>query len=162
MSADVAERTAQATALIVREARVLDARRYDEWLELYAANATYWVPVDPEATGPADGLNIIYDDRDRTLDRLYRLSSGFAHAEEPPSAVRRVLGCFEVVPCEHGADLDVLSTFVLAHTRLGRQRLFAGDYTHCLAAADGRLLIKRKRVGLMDAFTAHDPLVFLL
>ena len=154
--------TAEAIALVHREARLLDLGRYEDWLELYTDDATYWVPVDPSAAAPEDDLNLIYDDHARTLDRLFRLSSGYAHAEVPPSTVRRVVSGCAVSLCEHGAHIDVTSTFILAHSRLGRQRILAGDYIHCLKADGGRLLIKRKRVGLIDANTAHDPLAFLL
>jgi benzoate/toluate 1,2-dioxygenase beta subunit len=153
---------ADATALVVREARLLDLRRYEEWRALYTEDARYWVPVDPDAADPENGLNIVYDDHERTLDRLFRLSSGNAHVEEPPSRTRRLVGGTEVSECEHGADLEATSTFILVTARLGRQRTLAGDYAHCLRADGERLLIARKRVGLMDALAAHDPLAFLL
>ncbi|UJB39658.1 aromatic-ring-hydroxylating dioxygenase subunit beta [Streptomyces sp. A1-5] len=149
-------------ALVRHEARLLDTGRYDDWLRLYADDATYWVPVDPAATDPEDSLSIICDDRKRILDRLFRLSSGYAHAEVPPSTVRRVVSGCEVSPCPHGADTDVVSTFVLVHARLGRQGVIAGDYLHCLSTGGQRPLIRRKRVGLLDPHAVNGPLAFLL
>src|SRR4051812_47287835 len=34
----------RAQALLTREAHLLDARRWDEWLALYEAEAVFWVP----------------------------------------------------------------------------------------------------------------------
>ena len=33
---------------VVREARLLDERRYDEWLDLWTDDGIYWVPLTPE------------------------------------------------------------------------------------------------------------------
>lgn len=35
-------------AFVYREARLLDERRYDEWLSMYADDARYWMPLSPD------------------------------------------------------------------------------------------------------------------
>ena len=32
---------------VVREARLIDEKRFDEWYELFAEDGYYWVPASP-------------------------------------------------------------------------------------------------------------------
>ena len=34
--------------LLTTEAMLLDERRYTDWLDLWAPDACYWIPVDPD------------------------------------------------------------------------------------------------------------------
>src|ERR1700678_770033 len=76
---------ARSTEFLLEEAERLDARRLEEWTSLFADDAVYWLPIDPDQAAPGDGLNIIYDDRPRLLDRVSRLSGGLASPDEPHS-----------------------------------------------------------------------------
>src|SRR3984957_16111968 len=79
------------TEFLLEEAEHLDARRLEEWTSLFADDAVYWLPMDPGQVAPGDGLNIIYDDRPRLLDRVSRLNSGLAFSDEPHSATSHTL-----------------------------------------------------------------------
>src|SRR3984885_7595167 len=76
---------------LLDEADLLDARRLEEWTSLFAEDAVYWLPMDAGQVAPGDGLNIIYDDRPRLLDRVSRLTSGLAFSDEPHSATSHTL-----------------------------------------------------------------------
>jgi len=58
--------------LLEREARLLDQLRYDDWLALYTAECVYWVPSTPNAGDPRREIAIMFDDRRRLEDRIYR------------------------------------------------------------------------------------------
>ena len=45
------------------EARLLDTQRYEEWLDLYTEDATYWVLLEQGQSDPVETSSIIYDDR---------------------------------------------------------------------------------------------------
>jgi 3-phenylpropionate/cinnamic acid dioxygenase small subunit len=50
-------------AFVVREARLLDDKRYEEWNGLWTDDGIYWVPLVP---GQPDGLNHtshLYEDK---------------------------------------------------------------------------------------------------
>jgi benzoate/toluate 1,2-dioxygenase subunit beta len=79
------------TEFLLDEAELLDARRLEEWTTLFADDAVYWLPMDPDQVTPGDGLNIVYDDRPRLLDRVSRLNSGLAFSDEPHSATSHTL-----------------------------------------------------------------------
>ena len=48
---------------LYREARLLDERRFEEWMNLFAEDGYYWVPAAPDQKDPYDGVSIFFDDR---------------------------------------------------------------------------------------------------
>jgi benzoate/toluate 1,2-dioxygenase subunit beta len=78
-------------AFLFLEARLCDESKYDEWSALWTDDGTYWVPVNSDDYDPRKHLSIIYDDRAQLQDRLDRLKSGKAWAQEPPSRMCHTL-----------------------------------------------------------------------
>ena len=76
--------------LLEREARLLDQLRYDEWLAMYAPECVYWVPSTPNAGDPRREIAIMFDDRRRLEDRIYRMRTGFAWSQAPASRTVRL------------------------------------------------------------------------
>ena len=60
-----------------------DDNAYDAWLDLYADDALYWVPCNADDVNPTRQISIYYDNRERLEERITRLKSGAAHAQEP-------------------------------------------------------------------------------
>src|SRR3989442_11175826 len=50
-------------AFVLREARLLDERRYAAWLELFAQDGVYWIPTRPDQSPPHQALSIIHHPR---------------------------------------------------------------------------------------------------
>ena len=148
--------------LVFLEAELLDARRFQDWLALFSKDATYWVPLREGQTDPEGELNIVYDDRNRLEDRVYRLESGFALAQDPLSRTARVISNFRV-NAEDGSDLlTVRSTFVIVEVRPGRQQVLGGRYTHHLRKEGDELTIVLKRVDLVNSEEPLSNLTFIL
>ena len=82
--------------LLEREARLLDQLRYEEWLRMYAAECIYWVPSTPQAGDPRREISVMFDDRRRLEDRVYRLRTGFAWSQAPASRTVRLVTNLEV------------------------------------------------------------------
>ncbi len=57
------------------EARLLDEGKFDEWLALFTADGSYWVPSEPDQDNPHDTVSLIYDDRRLLETRVRRLAS---------------------------------------------------------------------------------------
>lgn len=77
-----------AHALLSREAFLLDARRWEEWLALYEEDAVYWVPCWKDdgtpTSDPDTEVSLIYHDQRAALeDRVWRLQSGRSAASTP-------------------------------------------------------------------------------
>ena len=80
--------TAIATDLLCREGMHLDDREWDQWLNLYAEDAVYWVPAwrdeNTETTDPDVEISQIYHDARRGLEeRVMRVRSGKSVTARP-------------------------------------------------------------------------------
>ena len=137
-------------ALLYREARLLDEGRFEEWLGLYAPECLYWVPATPLGGDPRKEVAIAFDDRRRLEDRVYRLRTGYAWSQVPPSRTARLISNAEVFSTEERSAYMVRSTFVINEFRAGETRRLAGWYGHRLAQHDGRWQLLVKQVNLID------------
>ena len=91
-------------AFLYREARLIDEGQFDEWLTLFTEDAQYWCPSNRDDVDPEREVSIIYDDRVRLSDRVWRLQSGKAFAQQPPSRTCRFFS---------STAISVLSSFSL-------------------------------------------------
>src|SRR5829696_3246469 len=78
----------QARELVAREAQLLDARAWDDWLALYAEDAQFWVPTwrdEHQLTeDPSRELSFIFlQGRVRLAERVFRITSGRSAASNP-------------------------------------------------------------------------------
>lgn len=155
--------TAQSVVnLIATEVTMLDDRHYAAWLDLFAEECTYWIPV---GTGfdldPSKRVSIIYDDRARLGDRVWRLTSGQAHGQNPPSRTVRVLGTVRISSStEYRAE--AVANFILAEFRQDVQQMFAGTYRYVVLLNREPLMLESKRVDLINSEGALENLAFLL
>jgi benzoate/toluate 1,2-dioxygenase beta subunit len=131
------------------EARLLDRRRFDDWLALFTPDAWYWVPLQENQASPDDAMSIVYDDRRMLEVRVRRLMAAGAHALAPPPRTSRIVGNV-VVESADGDATEVSSRFQMVEFRLDRQRLYAGAARHRLVRGPDGLRIAWKRVDLVD------------
>jgi 3-phenylpropionate/cinnamic acid dioxygenase small subunit len=151
----------QVEQFLYHEAQLMDEHRYDEWLALWTEDALYWVPTGRDEIDPAREISLIYDDWVRLQVRISRLKSGFAHAQEPKSRMRRVVSNIVVEEAENG-ELVASSNFLLAELRRGKQDLFAGRTIHRLRPHEGNLKLVFKKVLLVNNDEPIDNLTFLI
>ena len=151
----------QVEQFIYYEADLMDEHRYDEWLALWTDDALYWVPSGGDDIDPKREISLIYDDRVRLQVRITRLKSGFAHAQEPKSRMRRVVS--NIVPQEaENGDIVVFSNFLLIELRRGKQDTFAGRTVHRLRPDNGSFRLASKKVLLVNNDEHIDNLTFLI
>jgi 3-phenylpropionate/cinnamic acid dioxygenase small subunit len=143
------------------EAQLMDEHRYDEWLALWAEDALYWVPTGRDEVNPQREISLIYDDWARLQVRIARLKSGFAHAQEPRSRMRRVISNLVVEEAEAG-EILTHSNFLLAELRRGKQDIFAGRTIHRLRPRENSFKIVFKKVLLVNNDEPIDNLTFLI
>ncbi len=77
---------------LLREARLLDERRFREWMDLFADDGTYWVPAVPDQQSPFDQASLFYDDRELMQTRIERLEHPRIHVQTPPSRTAHLVG----------------------------------------------------------------------
>jgi 3-phenylpropionate/cinnamic acid dioxygenase small subunit len=146
---------------LYREAELLDSGELAAWLELFTDDAVYWVPAGRDDGDPHEHVSLIYDDRHRIGERVWRLTEGPAHAQIPPSLTSRQIGNVRVVGIRDGATV-VRSRFTLVEVRKGQQRVFAGSYEHHLVPSGDDLRIARRIVRLVNADAPIFNLTFIV
>jgi benzoate/toluate 1,2-dioxygenase beta subunit len=146
---DVAERDAF-RRLLEREARLLDQLRYDDWLAMYAPECVYWVPSTPNAGDPRREIAVMFDDRRRLEDRIYRMRTGFAWSQAPASRTVRLVANVEVFTTASDDARMVRSNFIINEFWGDEIRRLAGWSGHRVLRAGSGWAIAAKQVNLIN------------
>ncbi len=136
--------------LLEREARFLDQLRYDDWLTMYAAECVYWVPSTPEAGDPRREIAIMFDDRRRLEDRIYRMRTGFAWSQAPASRTVRLVTNVEVFSTVRNDARMVRSNFLISEFWGDETRQLTGWAAHRVVRDHAGWKIKAKQVNLIE------------
>src|SRR4051812_40652014 len=136
--------------LLEREARLLDELRFDEWLAMYAPECIYWVPGTPGGGDPRREIAILFDDRRRMEDRIYRLRTGYAWSQAPKSRTVRLISNVEVFASEESAARMVRSNFLISEFRVDGTRFLSGWCGHRFVQTADRWEIQVRQVNLID------------
>ena len=122
---------------LIAEARLLDERRFREWMELFTEDGTYWVPSVPGQASPFDQASLFYDDRDLMRTRVERLEHPRIHVQTPPSRTAHLVGNVLVEQADEAKGEYVIgSTVIVVEYRDDAQRiLLAASITGCAATA---------------------------
>lgn len=147
-AAGALELRAEVEAFLYKEAELLDAREFDAWVELFADDGVYWVPSGSDDSDPSREVSLAYESVARLRERVWRLQSGVAHAQEPPS--RTAHSVTNVIAEPDGERVRVSSTFVVHEFRRGRLHIHAGRYRHELRRTGDAFAIAVKKVELVN------------
>lgn len=87
---------------LYREARYLDDKQWDEWLELYAADASFWMPSwddnDELTEDPHKEISLIwYGNRTGLEDRIFRIKTERSSASVPDTRTSHNISNIEVL-----------------------------------------------------------------
>lgn len=164
-----------------REARLLDSRRYQEWLALCTQDIRYSMPargnpmVDNRAVGQQDMISVERELEDLDSDgcpirdeniihlmlRVERAYKRNSWAENPPARTRRIIGNIELKEVE-GDRFKVFSNFHLFYARPGGGDFFyAGQRRDVLLREESSYRIAEREV-VMDIADINVPTLGLL
>jgi 3-phenylpropionate/cinnamic acid dioxygenase small subunit len=136
---------------LYREARLLDTRQFDGWLDLWTPDGMYWMPHEPDQTNPRDHISLFWEDATLREVRVRRITNPRNWSQQPVTRTARVVGNVMIDGTDPGGRLIVHSTFTLTEWRNG-QRQLAGLTTHKLEKQEGDgWKIYLKRVDLVNA-----------
>jgi 3-phenylpropionate/cinnamic acid dioxygenase small subunit len=166
---------------LYREARLLDERRFHEWLDLFTDDVHYWMgarsnryPRTSKAISilspnryvednktQANELSILDETKETLSARVARLDTGMAWAEDPPSRTRHVISNIEVAG-EAGPELTVHSNFIVYRSRAeSEQDFYVGARQDLLRRIDGGLKIARRKLTLdQNVLSAKNVSIF--
>jgi benzoate/toluate 1,2-dioxygenase beta subunit len=144
---------------IIAEARLLDERRFRDWMALFADDGSYWVPALPDQQSPFDQASLFYDDRELMKTRIERLEHPRIHVQTPPSRTAHVVGSIAVEQADSAtAEYIVVSTMIMVEYRDDAQRVFAGRQRHHLRRHGDSFRIVQKRVDLINCDGAFEAM----
>ena len=143
------------------EARLLDTQRYEEWLDLYTEDATYWVPLEQGQSDPIETSSIIHDDRTLLELRVKQARHPRAHARLPLARTVHQVGNISIASDTNDL-VHVTSTLTLVEFRNEKQRVWAALVEHRLRRTPQGLRIAHKRVDLVNSEGELDGLSILL
>lgn len=141
--------------LIYWEATLLDRRRWDDWIGLYAEDAIFWAPTwanEEETTNdPETQLNLIYfSNRGGLEDRIFRIESRDSYASLPLDRTVHVIGNVLIENIDGDEITAFANCLVHSYGKKGAQtRASLYDFT-LRRAEDGALKITRKKITLID------------
>ena len=141
------------------EARLLDERRFRDWMALFAEDGTYWVPATADQDSPFNQVSLFYDDRALMKTRVDRLEHPRIHIQTPPSRTAHLIGNVMLDAADDATgDYTVSSTVMMVEYRDEQQRLFAGRQIHRLRRAADSFRIVQKRVNLINCDSAFEAM----
>src|SRR5215510_4476369 len=144
---------------LIHEAALLDARRFRDWMALFADDGTYWVPAVPDQRSPFDQASLFYDDRELMQTRIDRLEHPRIHVQTPPSRTAHLVGNIIIEqPDAPKGEFVVSSTVIMVEYRDDAQRVFAGRQHHRLRLIGGSFRIVQKRVDLINCDSAFEAI----
>jgi 3-phenylpropionate/cinnamic acid dioxygenase small subunit len=124
---------------LLHEAHLLDDRRFEEWMDLFAEDGFYWAPASIDQADPLNSVSLVYDDREAMRTRVLRLRHPRIHVQTPPSRTARlVTNAFVEEREADGESCVVRSKFIIYEYRPSipeaLERVFGGTYRHRLVA----------------------------
>ena len=162
--------------------RLLDERRFHEWLRLLTDDVHYWMagrsnryPKSSKAIAILDPDRYVEDDLTKedelaildenkaTLDaRVARLDTGMAWAEDPPSRTRHLIANIEVEPGDAETELKVYSNFIVYRSRAEtEQDFYVGARQDVLRRVAGAWKIASRKIILdQNVLTAKNVSIF--
>ena len=148
--------TAALEEFVLNEARLLDNRHFEQWVELFAKDGDYWVPMTWDQPDPVNHISLIFETVPILEIRMRRLvheatASQFPHTRTFHHVTNLLQ--FDAPKGEHRLEGGLL----FAEHRRAEQRFFSGVVTWHLRETPQGLKIGRKTVRLLncDQETGH-------
>jgi len=115
-------RHVEATQLLVEEAYLMDAQRYDEWLGMLCADIRYVMPVRVTTAKNAGfdtltGMSHFDEDLFSLRKRVERFATEHAYTEDPPSRLRHHVTNVRAFETANPEELRVESYVLLFRSR---------------------------------------------
>ncbi|HEX3480220.1 MAG TPA: aromatic-ring-hydroxylating dioxygenase subunit beta [Kofleriaceae bacterium] len=140
---------------LYRQSELLDAKLWQDYIDLFTDDGVYWMPVTPEQTEWEGSPSIFAEDKHMMEVRMGRVTHPTAWSQAPMWATSHVLGNV-VIEAEAPGEWQVRSRFHMMELRRDVVRHFGGTYRHTLVRQGGQLKIKLQRVDMFNAQAPYD------
>jgi 3-phenylpropionate/cinnamic acid dioxygenase small subunit len=148
---------------VIREARLLDEKRFDEWYELFADDGFYWVPLTPGQPDPLQHNSLAYEDKLLLKLRVERLKSPRAFSQQPASRCHHLLQTPEIEKVDEAKGECLTRTqMIYTETRGDESQRYAATAWHLLVRINNKLFIKLKRIDILNSDAALPSIQLFL
>lgn len=146
----------QVRDFLYREARFLDEKQWDEWLELYAPDASFWMPAwddqDNLTEDPQREISLIwYGNRSGLEDRVFRIKTERSSATIPDTRTSHNISNLEIVEQGEGF-VKVRFNWHTMSFRYKTVDHFYGTSFYTLDTRGSNPVIKEKKVVLKNDY----------
>jgi benzoate/toluate 1,2-dioxygenase subunit beta len=145
---------------LYREARMLDDRDFEGWLEYYAPDAEFWMPAwdddDTLVTDPQREISLIwYGNRGGLEDRVFRIRTERSSATSiPEPRTGHNITNVEILS-QVGDTCEVRFNWFTLYYRYETIDTYFGTSFYTLDVSGDRPLIKKKKVILKSDYIHH-------
>jgi len=158
-------------AFLYHEAEPLDARRYEDWLELLTDDVQYFMPMrrnvphdEPDREFTREGADVSWFDegKDTLTRRARQILTGIHWAEEPPSRTCHMISNVQVGDAGPSAsEVAVKSRFLIYRNRVETETdVLVGKRDDVLRRVNGGLKLARRRIVLDQSVLLAKNLTF--
>lgn len=138
------------TAFLYKEARFLDDREWENWLECYHEDAMYWMPAwtdeDETTTDFQSEISLIYyPNRGGLEDRVFRIKTERSSASMPEPRTCHNITNVEVLE-ENGNEVKVRFNWHTYSFRYKTTDIYFGTSHYTLQKTEESYLITNKKV----------------
>ena len=152
---------------LYREARLLDERQFDDWLQCYHPDSEFWMPawdVDDRLTeDPQNEISLIYyDNRGGIEDRVFLIKTDRSSATSlPEPRTGHNLTGIEIV--EHDGDqVKVRFNWFTLYFRYNTTDTYFGTSFYTIDLAGSEPVIMEKKVVLKNDYIHHVVDVYMI
>lgn len=143
-------------AFLYREARLLDDRQWDEWLQCYSKQAVFWMPAwdddDQLTRDPQTEISLIYyPNREGLEDRVYRIKTERSGASTPEPRTTHQISNLEVLS-QDGDKVELRFNWHTLSHRYKQTDSYFGTVFYTLDVSGKTPLIEKKVVQLNNDY----------
>ena len=93
---------------IYEEAFLLDTMQWERWLELYASDARYWMPMEWDQQDPIMQQSLMYEDIFLLKVRVERLSGERTFSQKPKSRCHHLLQAPKIIDIDEDGAVSLM------------------------------------------------------
>ena len=140
---------------LFHQSELLDRKCWDAYVDLFADEGVYWMPVTAEQTEWLDSPSIFAEDRHMMEVRIGRVTHPNAWSQAPQWGTSHLVGNV-VIEAANQDTISVRSRFQMVELRRDALRHFAGTYRHTLKRYGDDFRIILQRVDLLNGQAPFD------
>lgn len=155
---DIPYETQQAVEqFLYRQAELLDAKRWQDYIDLFTDDGIYWMPANADHEHWEGVPSIFIEDKNTMAVRMKRVLHPEAWSQVPIWETNHIVSNVVIQDISPEGDVVVRSRFQMIELRREDVRHFAGRYLHVLKKGQNdSYLIQKQRVDMFNAQATYE------